>query len=110
MSWLVRTPCTCAMSLMRSARANEPPRSTSIDRPRTLRNMLQALRSKRCERGVEEARQPAHGIRAVHHALTGVTDVSIREPVRRHGVVRGDVRRPDDSGNVHEFVALIELQ
>src|SRR5258708_17084486 len=66
--------------------------------------------SVRSKRGIEEPRQPTHAIGAADDSLAGVADVRIRELVGGDRIVRGDVRRPDHPGDVHEFVALVEPQ
>src|ERR1700733_7331286 len=108
-SWLVRTPCTCAMSLMRSAWTNEAAsQRTVVMQIRWNGRKRHPL--PRAKDGVEEPPQPAHAVGAVDDALAGVADVRIGELVGGHGVVGRDVRRPYHSGDVDELIALIELQ
>src|SRR6266849_1946444 len=118
------------MSLMRSAGAGDAVISRKIATPRirTARTCMAEARwagirlagtrlemdtctnSVLSKRGIEEPGQPTHTIGAADDAPAGVTDVRIRNLVRGDGIVRGDVRRPDHPGDVHEFVALVESQ
>src|ERR1700722_663691 len=97
------------MSLMRSARASEAVSSRS-DIVQSLMNILNGPALERRERRVEEPRQPTHAIRAVDDSLALVTYARIGEFVGSDGVVRGDVGRADHPGDVHELIALIEVQ
>src|ERR1700684_1185261 len=91
MSWLVRTPWTCAMSLMRSARASGAASSRS-EIVQSLIHILKGPALERRERRIEEPRQPTHAIGTVDDPLALVADARIGEFVGSDGVVRGNVR------------------
>src|SRR5271165_2578237 len=97
------------MSLIRSAWASGEATSTKSAAQQILIE-IRARMSVRCIFGVEEAREPTHAVGAVDDAFSGIADVRIGDLIGRDGVIGLDVGATDDSGDVHELIALVEFQ
>src|ERR1700675_4611366 len=97
------------MSLIRSAAANGEATSISSAAHQSRMETLVRMSVRRVS-GVEETREPTHAVGTVDDALSGITDVRIRDLVGGDGIVGRDVGAADHSRDAYEFIPLVEFQ